>query len=251
MATSHTKAHQIFSSGIRQLSQHIQLLDAALFLAERKVSVGSPSTSSIAEALDSTTKKYPRLNIPDTSKDRSRVIAYSRSKLHEQAIIDLYRLFSEYIRNIIVEFIHVNPTQLLETVARNKDNVLTFDRILKLGDIDSIKEEMSRIIFRRFENERSTKELLNKVLSYSKINIDEEVKQDALLYLEIRHLIIHNASKADAGFITLDSTRKVKLNANNKFSLTFSLSKRAIYSVQLLCERIDSELINANLVRKQ
>ena len=140
---------------------------------------------------------------------------------------------------------------MLETVARNKDNVLTFDRILKLGDIDLIKEEMARIIFRRFENERSTKELLNKVLNYSKIDIDEEVKKDALLYLEIRHLIIHNASKADMDFIALDTSRKIKLNANNKFSLTFSLSKSAIYSVQLLFDRIDSELINANLVRKQ
>lgn len=249
MSVSHTKAFQIFSSGIRQLGQHIQLLDASLLLADRKTAGANPPLPTLAEALDFTTKRYPRLNIPNTHKERNRVIAYSRSKLHEQAIIDLYRLFSEYIRNLIVEFIHVNPSQLLETVARNKDNTMTFDQILKLGDIDSIKEEMARIIFRRFESERSTKELLKKILSYSGITIDDEIITDALLYLEIRHLIIHNASKADSNFIVLDTSHKVKLNSNNKFMLTFSLSKSAIYSVGLLCEKVDTELIKANLAR--
>jgi hypothetical protein len=152
---------------------------------------------------------------------------------------------------LIFEFIQVDPARLLETVARNKDNVLSFDRILKLGDMESIKEEMAKIIFRRFENERSSKELLNKILSYSGISIDEDIKKDALLYLEVRHLIIHNASKADMDFLALDTSNKVKLNQNNKFSLTFSLSKSAIYSVQTLCERIDTELVKVGLVRTQ
>ena len=249
MAESHTKAFQIFTSGIRQLGQHIQLLDAALLLSDRRASGSLSNESTLADALDSNTRKYPRLNIPNTSSERSRVYAYSRSKLHEQAIIDLYRLFSEYIRNLIFEFIQVDPARLLETVARNKDNVLSFDRILKLGDMESIKEEMAKIIFRRFENERSSKELLNKILSYSGISIDEDIKKDALLYLEVRHLIIHNASKADMDFLALDTSNKVKLNQNNKFSLTFSLSKSAIYSVQTLCERIDTELVKVGLVR--
>ncbi len=251
MADSHTKAFQIFTSGIRQLGQHIQLLDAALLLSDRRASGSLSNESTLADALDSNTRKYPRLNIPNTSSERSRVFAYSRSKLHEQAIIDLYRLFSEYIRNLIFEFIQVDPARLLETVARNKDNVLSFDRILKLGDMESIKEEMAKIIFRRFENERSSKELLNKILSYSGISIDEDIKKDALLYLEVRHLIIHNASKADMDFLALDTSNKVKLNQNNKFSLTFSLSKSAIYSVQTLCERIDTELVKVGLVRTQ
>ena len=103
--------------------------------------------------------------------------------------------------NIIREIIETNNSEaFVGLVAGNKDASMTFIDIIRFADKSSIIEEMARRVYRKLENERSTTELLNKVIKVTQMNIADELKKKALLYLEIRHLIIHNDSKVDKAF---------------------------------------------------
>lgn len=242
-----TKAFQVFDGQLRTLKQHLQLVDISLALTNKMCLANKESGWTIAKALNTDEQTHPQLNMPCVQIDIQRTFASSRIKFNEQAIIDLYRYFSNYIANIIEEFVRTNPMPLLDSVANNKDNTLTFKEVLKAGSFDSIVTQMSQKIYRRFENERSTTNLLNKIISYSDIKINEAIKNESLIYLEIRHLIIHNNSKADTNFKGINNNL-VAIKNGNKIALNYELTTKAINTVYTLCKEIDSKLIQKNMV---
>lgn len=246
-----TKAWQIFGGKVRNLKLHLQLLDASLTISQTICGGNKDKNYTIGKALNTDENKHPQLNVPCESIDISRTFASSRIKLNEQAIVDLYRYFANYITNIIEEFVRTDPMPLLNNIANNKkDNVLSFDDILKAGSFDIIIKEMAKKIYRRLENERSTPALLNKIISYSGIDIEEDLKKKALVYLEIRHLIIHNESKADNDFKEINNNL-VTIKQGNKIALNYDLTNNAITTIFNLCKDIDSKLIEKDMVCKR
>lgn len=243
-----TKAFQIFDGSIRNLNQHLQLMDRTLCLSHKQLKGNACKT--IATALGGNTTTHPQLNIPTKDLDISRTIATSRIKINEQAIIETYRHFSNYIKNLIEDFVHKDPMPLLRSVANNKENVVAFDQIIRCGNFDNIIVKMADMIFRRFENERSTPKLLDKIINYTKITVEEDLKKKALLYLEIRHLIIHNNSKADEDF-KIKSESIITLKRDDKIPINFQLTHDAITVICALCKAIDNQLIEKDMVRKR
>ena len=119
-----TKALQAFDGAIRTLNLHIQLVDRSLAIANNYV-CKNPKEN-IALALRCSIETHPQLNVPCNKNDIGRIYTTSRKKIHEQAIVELYRIFTNYIRNIIEEFIHTDPYPLLQVVCENKDNKIEF-----------------------------------------------------------------------------------------------------------------------------
>ena len=91
--------------------------------------------------------------------------------------------------------------------------------------------------------------MLKKFIKTANINIPVIVQQEALVYLEIRHLIIHNNSKADAKFNAMNNAGLVKVNNSTKrIAINYTLTNSAIDAVNLLCSTIDSELIRVGFI---
>lgn len=245
-----TKALQSFDGAIRTLNLHIQLVDRSLTIANNYVK--KHPKDNVARALLCSTETHPQLNVPCTKKDIGRIYTTSRKKIHEQAIVELYRIFATYIRNITEEFMHTDPCNLLKAAGENKDNKIEFKKIISLAEYDSIIAYMADVIFRRFENERSTPKLLEKIISYTKIEVPDELREKALFYLEIRHLIIHNASKADDDFVDKNkNNNRIAIPKNRKLPINYDLVSKSIEAVTELCHAIDQELIKKNMVRQR
>ena len=199
-----TKSFQIFDGKIRSLKQHLQLIDLSLTLACKCCNKEKDNGKNIATTLHAVSGTHLQLNIPNKTTDIKRTFAYSRRKLNEQAIIELYRLFSDYISNIVSELFKNNPYQLFGAITDKNERALFYHEIIQLSSYDAIIEEISKRIYRSFEKQRSTPKLLEKIISTTKVSISNEIKQDALLYLEIRYLIIHNNSNVDEKFKRMD-----------------------------------------------
>mgnify|MGYP000567039391 CR=1 FL=1 len=245
-----TKAWQIFDGKVRNLKLHLQLLDASLKISQTICGNNKNKSYTIGKALNTDENKHPQLNVPCENIDISRTFTSSRIKLNEQAIIDLYRYFANYVTNIIEEFVRTDPMPLLNSIAGNKDNTLPFDDILKAGSFDVVIKEMSKKIYRRLENERSTPTLLNKIISYTKIDIDEDLKNKALIYLQIRHSIIHDESKADNVFKEMNNGL-VTIKKGDKIALNYDLTNNAITTIFNFCKSIDNKLIEKDMVCKR
>ena len=117
----------------------------------------------------------------------------------EYSILELFSAFTIYMRDITEEMYIKDPMKIVGKV--NSGSTMTYVEIIKLGDFDKIRERIINEIFRKFENERSTIKLIDKLLSHTNVNVPDSLKKMSLMYLEMRHLFIHNEGKADDKFI--------------------------------------------------
>lgn len=68
-----------------------------------------------------------------------------------------------------------------------------------------------------------------------------------LWYIDVRHLIIHNDSRADEKFKKRDETNLIPLN-NSKLQLKYEITNRATTTIYELCRKIDNELISKKIL---
>ena len=246
MATM-SKAFQIFDSNVRGMKQHLQLMDASLVNANKIChSVAKDkSVKTIADALKSSVD-YPQLNTPCKTKDINRTFITARIKVHEQAIVDLYSYYMAYLFNLTKEFMTINTVTLIREVAPNQNNKMSYEDILSHSRNELI-EIMSKVLLKQLEGIRDTKKVLQKIIKYSGITLTEKVLEEALVYLNIRHLIIHNGAKADDAFIKMNNGL-VQIKNKNKLVINYELSSKAIQTVFSLCSEIDNKLLEKKLL---
>lgn len=244
-----SKSLQSFEGKVRSLKQHSQLVDLAFKSVNRACVSNKGNGLTIAETLGSTIATHPQLNIPNNSFDISRVFKTSRIKVNEQSLIELYAYFADYMSSVIREIENINPKRVLGLIPSQYSTDLSYSDIFILGNYNAIMDEIALRVFRSLENERSTPKLLKKFIKTTSINIPVNVQQEALIYLEIRHLIIHNNSKADAKFNAMNNAGLVTVNNSTKrIAINYALTNSAIDAVSLLCSTIDSELIRVGFI---
>ena len=244
-----SKSLQSFEGKIRSLRQHTQLADIAFATVNKTCYQNRGNGQTIAQTLGTTTANHPQLNIPNESIDINRVFATSRIKLNEQALIELYAFFADYLSGVIREIEGVNPNRILGFVPPQSTTDLSYKDIFTLGNYNAILDDIAKRVFRALEDERSTPKLLKKFIKTAKLNVAVNIQQEALIYLEIRHLIIHNNSKADAKFNALNNAGLVMVNTRNKkVAINYALTSAAIDAVSLLCRSLDGELRRVGLI---
>ena len=244
-----SKSWQSFDGRIRMLKQHLQLSDLAITLANKKANSVTDNGKKIAEVLGGSLDTHRQLNLPNQKEVIKLAIVTSRKKLHEQAIIELYSEFSNYMSCIISEMEHKQPKRFLSILAQDSEQGIKYHDIIKIGNYDSLIDEMANRVFRTLENKRNTKDLLKTVIKSAKITIDNDTLETALAYLELRHLIIHNNTKADAKFLSLPKRDIVIVNRRNqKINLNFQVTNEALNAVFRLCKLIDNALVDKHLV---
>lgn len=241
-----TKSFQTFRSEIQYLKQHLQVIDASLTNSGRWLAKYKPRTDRITKALGTTADKHDTLNHPVS--DYNRIFNYTRSKNAEFSIIELYNAFSVYMKSILTEMYKHNPIQIVGKATGNPN--FTYVELVKFGNFQKIEEEMITKVFRKFEDERSTTKLLEKILNHTDIDLPDALRINALMYLEMRHLFIHNNGKADEHFAK-EYGDNLSVRANNKLPTNFDTVSNAIQTVFNLIGFIDKELVTKNLVDKR
>ena len=247
-----SKSWQTFDGKMRNLKQHTQLIDLALTISQKKcakIRKCDNSKGSIRLDLGDKENNHLHLNHPNDVKNVNRIFAFSRSKINEQVVVEVYRIFTDYMVHILREIFASSPKRLLSLASNKDDKQMSFMEILNAGTYDELQDQMSLKIYRSLERQKSTPKLLEKFIRVSGININQDLKRKALLFLEIRHLIIHNNSKADEKSTQMNNEGLVSVNTRNrKITINFYLVNSAINSVFALCKAIDQELERVGLV---
>lgn len=238
-----SKAYQRFRSKIEYIHQHLQVLDASLKTASNVFNAEPDKSVLMANSLNVDSKTYDKLCHP--IKERDRIISYSRSKVAEYTILELFGSFTNYMRDITDEMYRKEPLKIVGKVDGGSS--LPYAEIIKLGSFEKIGEKMVSEIFRKFENERSTIKLIDKILSHTAVKVTKSLKEKALMYLEMRHLFIHQNGKADAVF-KKNYGKHITLKANGKLPTNFVTVSAAIQTITLFAKSIDEQLIKEGLV---
>lgn len=161
----------------------------------------------------------------------------------ELAIRLLYTHLSEYLRFILAEMYAKKPLEIVGKFQGGQA-ALPFHEIVNLGTYEAVCQRMIDQVFRNLEGQRSTKILIEKILDRTGAKVNSEQLENAMLYMEIRHLIVHNSSVVDRKF---KETYEHKLSyavVGSKLPMSIGLARRAIASIRDLCRNIDSELVS-------
>lgn len=242
-----SKSWQRFEGKLRSLKQYLQLMDLSLKLSNQQCSKRQNEEIVIGEALGANQNSHRQLNIPNLKKDINRTFISARKQLNEQAFIELHCIFSDYIAHIISEIAKGEPFRLLSILGKDNERSINFAEIVKLGSYDAIINEMAKRIYRILEEKRSTTVMMQKLCKITGINIDAELLRCALIYIDVRHLIIHNDSVVDDRFKQRDNTNLIPLN-KNKLTLKYEITNKASTTIYELCRKIDEELIAKKLL---
>ncbi len=173
------------------------------------------------------------------------VIRHFRTTFYTAYIKDLYEEFTIYLKNMLKDIYNnakITPERLTgeHKISMSSIDILNHIRQGNLTDIviDSI--------FQSLENERSTISLINKF--HQKIGIvkNDQLINNAIYYLEIRHKLVHTDGFADSDFMSSHPT--LTYTDANYISLNYTTIKDAKNAVMALVKDIDYKIMQKQLV---
>ena len=247
---------QQYRGAIEFLQTHLQLLDASLLQTIKTLKGMTDQEKIISSALGLDASKYNRLNHP--TRQHNVIIRHSQKKNIEFAILRLFNLFTDYLRGATKEMFYKNPMLVVGKAVINRNGedkentTMTYAEIVRLGNYERLQEKIISNIFRSIEEQKSTNKLLEKILKDTKVSIPDKVTTDALIYLEMRHLFVHNQGKVDHKYAQQYGVNFTPhLKENSELPAKFETFAIALIAVTKLVTTIDSQLINNGMVGKR
>lgn len=162
--------------------------------------------------------KHPLLsNRTNNANSRGLVVNHLRKTIYVAFFKDMYEEVTEYMRYILKEGA-MNGANTGRLVGEHKVNMNAND-ILAMGTKKEIVQAIMRQIFQQLESQRSTIDLISQIEKKLDLSINEQLIKKALLFLEIRHILVHSDGKPDEAFlkryptIEVDKQKKIVLNA--------------------------------------
>lgn len=238
MATS--KALQRFQDRIRSFSEDLELSD----LLVGKLRSLADSDQSICEVLDGQPDRHEHLHARrNTTASRGIVGNHFRRTIQSAFIKDLHEDFSEFLATSLgrAALTGIDPNRYTGDVKID----IKASELLSAGSWKAVVSLISSKIFRALENERSTKKLITKISDRVGLNLDEAILNEAMPYLDARHLLVHTDGIADE--IYKSAYTDIELN-DDRIVVNFAFVSSAKNAVQKLATHIDTELIDKGLV---
>lgn len=150
-----------------------------------------------------------------------------------------------YLKAVLVEASTNAKIDPARFIGDQKVEVKAID-ILKADKLQSVIEDVVSKVFRQLENKRSTRELVEGVRNKLNINVDSEIEQKALYYLEIRHQLVHADGRADEKFKR--EHPNLKYTSGNYIDLRYKLIRSARKAVEEYIKAFDDQVISQGIV---
>ena len=184
-----------------------------------------------------------------TNSEGSRKIVTSHvcHTVYVSFIKELYEEVTEYFKYILKQGAE-NGADSSRIVGEHsvsfKANIL-----LQKNSIEEIVEMVIAHIFQSLENERSTINLLTKVNNKLDLGVTENAINEALPYLELRHIFVHSDGKPTTEF--MHSHPFFRLNSKKRIEINMNHAKQAFKKVNALLCLYDQGMINKNFFKQQ
>ena len=192
-----------------------------------------------------TMEKHPLLyNRTNNANSRKLVVNHLRKTIYVSFIKDMYEEVTEYIRYILQEgaMNGVDPRRL---VGEHNVNMKA-NEILSMSTKREIIQSIMDQIFQQLENERSTITLISKIKNKLGLTIEQQLVDDALPFLEIRHIFVQSDGKPNSAF--LEKYPTIQLDEHHRILLNSTFAKKAYDAVNNLLIAIDNDMISKNYI---
>ena len=225
------------------------MLDSDIELADiLKISIGNGAlhtqgNSQLFDAINP--QQHPRLAARTANSHNRRLVAnHLKATLCGAFLKDIYEDVSAYFQEILAAAAKngLDPNRLIG------EHKVTFQAndVLKAGNWNEVVRLVAESVFRRLENERSTKDLIQKMSAKLALNIPQALIDAAVPYFEIRHLLVHADCKADQKFCS--AYPQFNLTPGSKVKLDYQLLQSSRSAIFDLVKEFDKQIVQVNLV---
>lgn len=181
-------------------------------------------------------------NADDT---RRKAANHLRKTLYVAFVKEIYEEVTEYLIYILKEGAK-QSNNIRQLIGEHTKGVFTDYEILSVRSLEAIQEQAVIHIYQQLEAEKSTIELIKKICKKLSLKVDLAIIDDALPYLECRHIFVHSDGIPNKEFITKHPN--VTIDKKNRISLSKAFLKNAKDKIVRLISYIDQELINNGIV---
>lgn len=236
-----SKALVRFLNRAARFADDIELVDVMVKAVEAG-DLASPSGGYLFRHVDS--DLHPRLaRAKVTEHNRGLVMGHFRKTVYSSYIKDLYEDFAQYLNELLVSAVRkgLAPERL-----RGEYKVLVAaDEILDCATWDDALERLATAVSDRLDALGNHKKLafLDKRLG---LDIDAELVERALAYVELRHVLVHMDGRADSAFCAKYPSFSAR--PGEQVKLTELTTKDARAAITDLVEHIDLKAVAAGVL---
>ena len=176
---------------------------------------------------------------------RKLIVNHLRATVYASYVKDLYEELTHYLK-IILEKSALNGFDTGRIIGEHSFKI-DARHVLEMGSWENVAHLITESVFRNIEAEKSTLKLIDKIAKKLALNVNIELIEAVLPYLESRHFLVHTDGKVDDEFKRkyphIKTTVKGYLQLNNNF--LYNLRD----TVKELVNEFDKEVIRSNLLK--
>lgn len=238
-----TKALHAFQQKMIYFGDDLDLVDFLSGVVQSGKLSNSTDTT-IFTGLNS--EKYSRLGRRRNScGSRKLLMTHLKQSIYASYIKDVYEEVSVYLRTILTNYFscNIDCTRLI-----GEHNIqLAAQQLIALGNWDNVCRYVAESIYQTLENERSTQALLMKMQKKIGISISKDTLDNALPYLQIRHVLVHCDGKMDDCFVAKNPS--FNHDGNNNVKLDYNFITEFQEKITKLITEFDAKIIEKGCLK--
>lgn len=235
-----TKPFQRFVARLAEYESDLELAD---ILTNTFINKVKNSETSICVHLGKNPADYPKLASRSNTINSRRVIGrHLKKTLFSSSLKDFYEDFSEFIQKSI-ENAALKGVDYPRLLAGSGVDMKMVD-VLRSGSWEAMISKMSEQLFRSLENERSTVTLIRKFNDKLGLGLDQQIIDDAMPYLDARHIFVHRDGKIDDYYS--DKYPDIRTE-NGKIKMDFQFITDARNKIHALAKHINDRILEEDI----
>ena len=238
----HSEAYMSFKNKMLHFQDDVEIID--IFYKEVKEKTWK-NKGALFDTFDE--KRHKNISRYRLCNDnRNLIVTHLRATLYAAYVKELYEEMTAYLKNIILESYCNAMRDPGRIVGEHSFNMSAIE-ILKAVRTGNIEKVIIDNIFQSLESERSTISLIKKVCKKIGIEVDKELIDRAVFYLDIRHKLVHTDGRVDESFKREHPT--LKYTAGNYIKLTYKTLLDMEKAVFTLVDVIDTDCLKKGLLK--
>lgn len=231
-----------FLSRIAHFEADIELADVVA-ISNHKGALAAASSAYLFDAVSP--KQHPRLaGRTSNAHNRRLAVRHLKATLCASFLKDIYEDLSSYMQ-CLLEGAARNGLDPNRLIGEHKVQIEA-NEVLAAKTWPGVVHLVALSVFRRIENEKSTKDLIQKLNAKLNLGVPQSKIDAALPYLELRHLLVHADGVADEKFCKTFPKFDAKVGV--KVAMDFSILQVAKKAIVDLAEEFDARVVANNVL---
>lgn len=200
--------------------------------------------------------RYPIIANVESAQKRKEITRHLCRTIYSSFIKDLYEEVCLYIKGVMLVSAEKHTIKNIDRFIGDAQKSVEVKKILNTSSFDQIIDNAISIIFRSMEekavwlNDKSKKmhlSIIKQLQNKLDFKINKTIEEEAMPYLELRHVLVHHDGIPDSDFIKKHACFSLR-KGEKRLRITHQIIKEAYNKVHALVGEIDKQLELCKLI---